>query len=65
MDFYCDAVPDLIFVHACPKFSHRTHVFMARREILIERETALYPRRQPFGNNLYVRAANGNSVNAH
>jgi hypothetical protein len=63
--FNRNAIPDSIFVHACSNFGHGPHVFMARREILIERKAALYPRREPFGNDLYVRAANGNSAYAH
>ena len=65
MDLHCNAIPDSEFVHARSELDHGAHVFMARREILIERETASDPCRQPFGQDLHVRTADRNGVNPH
>jgi hypothetical protein len=65
MNFDSNTISDFILVYACSELSHRAHVLMAGCEILIEGKAALNPRGEPFGDNLYVRSANGNSVNPH
>jgi hypothetical protein len=49
MYLHGNAVSYLEFVYACPEFCDGTHVFMARREILVEGEPSLYPGRVSFG----------------
>jgi len=64
MDFYCDAVPDLIFVHACPSLATVPMYSWPGVKFLLKGDRPVSTQ-AAFGNNLYVRAANGNSVNAH
>ena len=41
VDFHRDAIADLIFVDPGPELDHGAHIFVARREVLVERRPAL------------------------
>ena len=57
-----DAIPDGVFVDTRPELDHGAHIFVARREILVEGEAAPDPCGQTFGDDLHVRAADGDRV---
>src|SRR5207342_1170214 len=65
VDFHGDALPNLVFVDAGTERHDRAHVFVSRREILVEGETALDRGRRSVPDDLQIGGADGDGVDAH
>ncbi len=65
MDLDGDAITDPVLVHARPELDDGAHIFMARREILVEGGAALDHGGQSLGDDLHVRPADGHGVDPH
>ncbi|OIQ67381.1 hypothetical protein GALL_510390 [mine drainage metagenome] len=65
MDLDGDALPDPVFIDAGPQRRNRAHIFMARREILVVGQAALDHRRRTMMDDLKIRCANRNRIDAN
>ena len=65
VNFHRDALADLVFVDARPERDHGTHVFVAGREVLVERQAALNRGRRPVIDDLEIGGADRHRVDAH
>ena len=65
MEFDRHARTDFVFVDTGPERDHRPHVFMAGREVLVERQAALDRRRRAVIDNLKISGADCHRVDAH
>src|SRR5262245_42995823 len=65
MDLDRDPLADIVLIDTGPERHDRAHVFMAGREILVERQPALNRRRRSVIDDLEIRSANRHSVDAN
>jgi hypothetical protein len=65
VDLHRNPLARAVLVNAGAAGHHRTHVLVARREILVERVTSANHRRRPMVNNLQVGRADRDGVDAH
>ena len=65
VDFDRHARADLVFVDARSERHHRAHVFMAGREVLVERQAALNRGRRAVIDDLEIGGADRDCVDAH
>jgi hypothetical protein len=65
MDFHADAFPDFELVDVRSECGDRAHIFMAGREILVERQATPDAGRRAAMDDFEVSCADGNGVDAH
>ena len=65
VDFHRDALADLVFVDAGAERHHGAHVFVAGREVLVERHAALDRGRRTVIDDLEIGRADRHRVDAH
>src|SRR6516164_7120601 len=65
MNFDGDTLTDLVFIDTWPERYDRAHVFMARREVLVERQAALNRRRRPVIDDFEIGGADRHRIDAH
>src|SRR5215472_4744606 len=65
MNFDRDALAYLVFVDARTERDHRAHIFVARREVLVERLAALDERRRPVIDDFKIGGADRHRVDAN
>src|SRR6266478_4705056 len=64
VDFHADALADFELVDSWSERGNRAHIFVARREVLVEGQAALNARRRAAVNDLKVGCADRNGVDA-
>jgi hypothetical protein len=65
MNFHGDALADAVLIHARSERRHSAHVFVPRREQLVERFTATDQRRHAVADDLQVCRADRHGIDAH
>ena len=65
MDFHADALTDGAFVDAGAERDDRPHIFVARREVLVERLATIDHRRRAAFDNFKIGGADRDGVDSH
>jgi hypothetical protein len=65
VDFHGDALADLELVDVRPERRHRPHIFVPRREVLVEGQAALNAGRRSPMDDFEVGCANRNGIDAN
>jgi len=65
MNLDSNPLAEIVFIDAGPERHDRAHVFVTRREVFVERQSTLNRRRRPVIDDLEIRRANRNRVDAN